>query len=197
MTEQSPNDLAEVGVRDLIEQYRNGSTEAGDRLWKLYGVLVRRAVRRRLPHELRPVFDSEDFTQQVWASFFEGLERIPGMERPEQLIGYLQAMAHNKVVEECRRRLDGVRRNEKRTRSLDSSTFGRFPLPNKNSPTPSEVAIERELLTRCLSDLPEEHRRIVELRADGLTYREVGESVGMHENSVRRIMSNLYRRMME
>lgn len=192
-----PDNPAEISVRDLIAQYQNGSTEAGQRLWDLYGILVRQAVRRRLPQELRPVFDSEDFTQQVFASFFDGIGQIPGMERPAQLVAYLQAMAHNKVIEECRRRITGVRRNETGTCSLDASTFTRSPVADKDAATPSEFAMGKEFLERCQAELPEEYRRIVELRADGLTYKEVGLALGLHENSVRRIMSNLYDRMAE
>lgn len=191
------DESAEVSISDLIAQYQNGCAEAGQRLWDLFGILVRRAVRRRLPQELRPVFDSEDFTQQVFASFFDGIGQIPGMDNPAQLIAYLQAMAHNKVVEECRRRMTGVRRNEMGTCSLDTSAFTRSPVADKDAATPSEFAIGQELLDRCRAELPEEYRRIVEMRADGLTYKEVGLALGLHENSVRRIMSNLYHRMTE
>ena len=190
-------DPSEVSIPELIEEYQKGTVAAGERLWSLYGALVRNTVRRRLPRQLRTVFDSEDFTQQVWASFFQGLTQMPVFEHPAQLVAYLQAMAHNKVVEECRRRLEGVRHNQTNTRSLFSTSLGRLSPRHKVDPTPSEVAIEKELLTRVISELPQEHRRIVELRSNGLTYREIGTEVGMHENSVRRIMSNLYRRMTE
>lgn len=192
MGEQPP-----LEVRELFEQYRRGSDEAGRQLWTLYGALVRQAVRRRLPQRLRQVFDSEDFTQQVWASFFESLGDTPDFEKPSQLVAYLQAMAHNKIAEECRRRLGGVRRNEKHTRSLTSSVTAWVSRDGKNTPTPSEVAIERELLQQMLTELPEEHRRIVELRSSGLTYKEIGQQIGMHENSVRRIVSALYRRVVK
>ena len=189
-------ELNELAVQDLLEQSRSGSTEASQRLWELYSIVVRRAVRRRLPRQLRTIFDSEDFTQQVWASFFQGQCRMPEIDTPAQLVAYLQQMAHNKVVDECRRRLGGVLRNESRRQILSSSMFANLQ-PKKEHATPSEVAMNRELLEQIHTKLPDVHRRIVEMRSNGLTYLEIASATGMHEGSVRRIMSNLYRHLVD
>jgi RNA polymerase sigma-70 factor (ECF subfamily) len=194
MIEQTATpDSAETSIRELIERFQAGSAEAGERLWELYGILVRQAVRRRMPHHLRPVCDSEDFTQQVFASFFEGIRQFADLEQPSQLMAYLQTMIHNKVVEECRRRNMYRRQHEPTTQSLEESVFERFPLADREAATPSEIAISKELVEK----LSPEYRRLVELKANGLTYKEVGEALGMHESSVRRILSNIYQRMME
>ena len=54
----------------LMQSVREGSQEAARTLFERYGPHIRRVVRRKLHQKLRPQFDSVDFVQDVWASFF-------------------------------------------------------------------------------------------------------------------------------
>ena len=56
--------------RALMQRLREGSDEAAWQLVEQYGEPIRRAVRRALSARLRPQFDSLDFVQLVWSSFF-------------------------------------------------------------------------------------------------------------------------------
>src|SRR5581483_7584940 len=105
--------------RILMQRVQAGSGEAAEELLQTYGPHVIRTVRRRLDRRLRKRFDSTDFVQDVWASFFKTCRAATAFEQPEQLAGYLTRMARNKVVEEFRASIQGGKRNVNREQSLN------------------------------------------------------------------------------
>lgn len=54
----------------LMRRIREGSEDAAWELFEKYGGYIRRAVRRALNPRLRTQFESQDFVQMVWKSFF-------------------------------------------------------------------------------------------------------------------------------
>ena len=62
--------------RRLMQRVRDGSEEAVWDLVSVYGEAIRRAVRRVLNRNLRSKFDSLDFVQLVWKSFFRKREKV-------------------------------------------------------------------------------------------------------------------------
>lgn len=86
--------------RTAIEQVCAGSEEAARHLIDDYGPHIQRVVRRKLNHQMRSKFDSEDFVQMVWISFFAEPTRIAQFEQPDELIRYLAGMAMNKLTQE-------------------------------------------------------------------------------------------------
>src|SRR5262245_27253345 len=84
--------------RTLMTRARDGSQQAARELFERYGQRLLDAIRRRLRHPLRTRFDSADFAQDVWASFFTGaLERH--FDNADELLAYLARMAKNKVCD--------------------------------------------------------------------------------------------------
>src|SRR5262245_24000760 len=82
--------------RDLIRRIQGGERAAVDELLQRYGKHVLRAVRRKLHPRIRSKFDSLDFVQDVWASFFIQEAHRCNFDRPEALIQFLENMARNK-----------------------------------------------------------------------------------------------------
>ena len=65
---------------------------------------VRLVVRRQLPKLLRSRFDSLDFLQSVWGSFFRRMRDAPTeFEDSRHLVAFLARAAKNKVIDEYRR----------------------------------------------------------------------------------------------
>src|SRR5581483_2120860 len=65
---------------------------------------VQMMVRARLPRKLRTQFDSVDFVQGVWQSFFSDLRAHPReFANTEHLRGFLAGVVRNKVREQHRR----------------------------------------------------------------------------------------------
>ncbi len=179
-------------LEELLERIRAGSEEAAWDFIEIYGPHLRRIVRRKLDTQLRSQFDSLDFVQMVWASFFCEPQEIKEFDGPEKLIGYLATVARNKVVQEYRRRVRTQKYNVTRERSLeemdpDEASFSR------NQATPSQVAMARERWARILKGQPERHRRIVQMRIHGATFEEIGRDLGIHERTARKIMDQLLR----
>src|SRR5882724_4971958 len=56
---------------DLMQKVLTGSQEAAQELFRDYEPYLLFAIRRKLDKRMRSKFDSADFAQDVWASFFE------------------------------------------------------------------------------------------------------------------------------
>src|SRR6266850_4417898 len=98
------DDTRQQHFRSLLAQVRQGSDDAARELYETYVKYVLKCVRHKLWHKMRSQFDSQDFVQQVWASFFDERRRLPDFRTPEDLTNYLLAMTRNKVAEAGRRR---------------------------------------------------------------------------------------------
>jgi len=166
-----------------------GSEEAIWGFIQTYGPHIQRVVRRRLHHKLRSKFDSVDFVQMVWVSFFAAPDRIAKFDNPEDVIRYLVTMAKNKVVEESRRRFEYEKHNVARERPLDKPEIVESSEPR--SDTPSQIAIARERWQTMIKGEPERNRQILEMRMNGATFVEIGESLGIHERTARQVMNKL------
>ena len=177
----------------LIEQLRNGSDEAAHVLLKKYSHHVLLTVRRQLRKSMRAKFDSQDFTQAVWASFFENREEIARFDSPERLIRFLVQMAANKVTDGNRRYLGSQKCSLFRECSVDELGSSTVSLhgPFANIPTPSEAAVGKEQWERIMDRQPAAYQRMLELRAAGCKYTEIAAELGVDERTVRRIIRRL------
>jgi len=82
---------------NLMQKIRQGSEDAAWQLVTRYGGALRQAVRRVLSARLRPKFDSADFVQIVWLSFFRVPAHRGQFDNPAALVAYLARMAQYKV----------------------------------------------------------------------------------------------------
>jgi RNA polymerase sigma factor (sigma-70 family) len=187
------NDMraAEGDFRELLEQVQSGSQDATCELVDRYAPHVIRAVRRKLSKAIRSQFDSLDFAQAVWGSFFAAPERLANFQRPDELVRYLAALAHNKVIDEIRRRLETEKYNVNRERSLNDSTRCLSAQLAASQPSPSQVAIADELWSRLLHGRPEHHQQILNLRREGNTHQQIADRLGLNERTVRRVIRSL------
>jgi RNA polymerase sigma factor (sigma-70 family) len=182
--------------QELLREAQAGSQAAAKELYETYVSHVLRCVRNRMWHRLRPKFDSQDFVQQVWASFFVGDTKLPDFQTPDDLIAYLMRLATNKVVMEGRRGRQP--KNDARLEELiDGSGDPRGPHPRTRLPTPSAVAVFREQYDNIVEQQQPETREIAELRYEGMTYAEIAEEMEIHESNARKAMRRLKRRVTE
>jgi RNA polymerase sigma factor (sigma-70 family) len=189
MNEQQDNER----FRSLMRAAEAGSEEAASELYETYVKYVLRCVRHRMWHRLRSKFDSQDFVQQVWASFFDDRGSLPEFQTPEDLIAYLRSMAEKKVVGEGRHR-----RISKRNLALevavheDSDRVGQHPATRL--PTPSAVAVFNEAFDRLVEQQQDDTRAVAQLRYEGNTFEEIAQCLDMDESSARKVMRRLKRR---
>ncbi len=184
-------DATDLEFRRLVEQYRNGDAEALLRLYNRYGGVVRAAVRRRLPDGLRKEYDSVDFVQDVWASFFTRPPEQTHFDSPDELGGYLATVARNKVAAVCRRRYRSAGYDVTREQPLARAADGAdVPVAGRDA-TPSQCAIAGERWAALAARLPAAHRRVVALLRAGHTQAEIAEKMQLSERHVRRIVDRL------
>jgi len=178
---------------DLLRSVREGSEEAAWQLVEQYGEVIRRAVRRALSSKLRSKFDSLDFVQIVWSSFFRARDQLDRFQRPEELAAFLLAMTRNKVGMEVRRRLMTEKYNVNREQPLDMVNCDAHSTLAGNEPAPINVAIAREQWDRILAGLPPQYRQIIQLRLQGRTHQQIADQLHVAECTVRRVLKRLFR----
>jgi len=172
-----------------LSQLSSGSEPAIREFVQTYGPHIQRVVRRRLNQSMRSKFDSIDFVQMVWASFFTEPERIAEFRNPEELVRYLVAIARNKVIDESRRRTKFQKYDVNRERPLDQPEISESS--QRSLETPSQLAIAHETWHSMFDRLSERNQMILEMRRNGATYIEIGAKLGIHERTARQVVRKL------
>jgi RNA polymerase sigma factor (sigma-70 family) len=174
----------------LLERIRGGSEEAVREFLDRYGRHILTVIRQKLNYNLRSVFDSLDFLQDVWASFFTG-EMEHTFHDPGALMKFLVRMARNKVAEEARRRLTGEKYNFSRERSLDGSARIEGTGLTGNVPAPGEVAVAKEEWERMVEGRPPHQVRILQMLSQGYSHKEIATELGLGQKAVNRFIQKL------
>jgi RNA polymerase sigma-70 factor (ECF subfamily) len=131
--------------------------------------------------------DGEDITQETFLALFHHLRK--GRSR-DNLRGWIFRVAHNLALK---------RRQSQKTQSAVISVEDCQPEEYLSSElNPEQIALEGECRARIVAiykALPQNDRLCLQLRAEGLTYREiahvVGVSLGTVSNSLGRSLSRL------
>ncbi len=183
----------------LLRRVREGSEDAAWELVRCYEGYIRRAVRRVLNSNLRPKFDSLDFVQSVWKSFFRMRDEAERFEEPQHLVAFLAGMADIKV----RRKVDRYLSKEKcdvrrevplpdlasRDPQCDGQSDGRELFARQAEPV--DVAIAHERWERLVQSQPPHYRQIIALKLRGHTDTEIGMMLDIDPQTVRRFLEKL------
>jgi len=178
----------------FLARIRAGDEAAARDLLARYEPEVRLVVRRQLPKLLRSRFDSLDFLQSVWGSFFRRVRTGPAdFEDARHLVAFLARAAKNKVIDEYRRAAS-QKQDKRREESLAGPEGGRAGDLADGGASPGALAEAHEAFSRLRDLLPEGRHAILELKARGLSSREVGQRLGMSERTVQRVIEDLRQR---
>jgi RNA polymerase sigma-70 factor (ECF subfamily) len=137
-----------------------------------------------------PVQDGEDIVQEVFLSLFRHLQH--GRSR-SNLRAWTFRVAHNLALK---------RRNQARIGAQPMANEGALsadlvPDPNQNPEDQIATSQRRQRVLAVVSVLPEQDRRCLILRAEGLRYREIAEvlniSLGAVALSLERCLTRLAR----
>ena len=184
----------ESQLADFLRRIQEGDESAVRELLQRFEPEVRLVVRRQLPRLLRSRFDSLDFLQSVWGSFFRRMRDAPtDFEDSRHLVAFLARAAKNKVIDEYRRAA-----SLKNDMHREEPLWGEGRRPKEVAApidSPSEVAQAHEVFDRLHALLPEERRTMLELKAQGLSSKDIGERLGVSERTVQRVLEELRRRM--
>jgi RNA polymerase sigma factor (sigma-70 family) len=169
----------------LIEACRQRDSTATTELVRRYLPHVRAAVRRRLNVSLRARFDSLDFAQDVWYSFFRLVIDRQDLLTEGALIAYLSEMARLKVFEEFRHQMT---QKVGLVRDIRDPGMNKFAGPG---PTPSAAAMADDEWERLTAKLPERERAMLRMLRDGHTHADTAATFGMSEKTVQRLVRRL------
>ncbi len=176
---------------DLMRRLRGGSEDAARELLDRYGEHILRVVRRKLSRQLRSKFDSVDFVQAVWASFFADVPRQRRFDHPQALMAFLVTLAQNKVIDAVRQRMQTQKYNVNRERPLDGSVAPEAGALVARQPTPSQEAVANDEWRRLLAELPDRYHRMLELLREGHTQKDIARELNVNEKTIRRVLDKL------
>ncbi len=182
----------------LIARARAGD-EAAIRLFlSRFGREVQMMVRARLPQQLRDQYDSSDFAQAIWLSFFSDLPHdAPSFQKVVHLRRYLAGVARNKIYEEHRRLTRTQKYDVCREERLYIRRNGR-DVPRdviSPDPSPSQSAQAEDHFKRLIEGRSQREFDVIQLRSLGLTFAEIEARTGVKERTARRIIEAARARM--
>ncbi len=163
-----------------------GSQETLEQQVSTLFVEMRDSVYHYLRFNLGETCDAEDLTQEVFLRLYNTLRK---KRRVENVRAWLLRVAHNLAVDWQQRQSDN-----RRTVNMDAR------VPDRADPS---VSVEQSLLRveesqrveRAVAKLSGQERRCLELRAEGLRYREIAEILGIGIPSVQTFLARAVRKL--
>lgn len=174
---------------DLLRRAKAGETAAIREFLQRFEQEVRTMVRSRLPKKLRTQFDSTDFVQSVWQSFFVD-SNSRDFDNVEHLRRFLYGMVRNKVQEQHRR----LTRTEKYDLAREERLYvrrGDRDVPREvisPDPSPSAAVQATDRMAQLTAGRSPLEIEVLTLRRQGLTFVEIAGRTGIHERTVRRVI---------
>ena len=181
-------------LSELLERARQDSEGSAQEIVERYGPYILRAVRRRLNKKLRSKFDSVDFVQAVWASFFALPADRFQFQRPQQLVDFLMGLARNKVVDAVRQRLETQKYDVNRELPLYDSSAVDAREVRAPGPTASQVAIAKEEWQRAQDSAVPREERIVNWIQRGQSLESIAREIGVSVKTIRRVLERIRQR---
>jgi RNA polymerase sigma-70 factor, ECF subfamily len=116
--------------------------------------------------------DAEDLVQVAFVKVFDQLKR---KREIQNLRGWLYRVVHNLAIDELRR--------HHRRKSVKEDWAYDISLP-VGPPTAEDQLIQQQMITRSLNVLNKRERRCFELRAQGLSYKEISQVMTISAKAV-------------
>jgi RNA polymerase sigma-70 factor (ECF subfamily) len=171
-------DLSSSGpIAEWLTRARSGDAAARERLFTACRSYVATVARCHLQRGLAARVDASDIVQQSLLEAHRGFDRFAG-ESPAQWLAWLRGIATHNALDAARGHRVAARRAAGRERSLDVDSAAAAIGPvtdSRSSPSQRLLRWEREMELAAAHDrLPEDHRRVIELRnIERLPFEEV------------------------
>lgn len=174
---------------ELFQRARAGDQEAWSQLVNHCYDKVRRVVRRKLNPPMRSLFDSTDFTNDVFTSLVAKSDRFdfPNMAA---LKAYLEQAAEKKLIDEYRRQ-NRQKRDLKRRQQMPVDDDGATIEPASSEPTASQYAVGRETEAAILNQRNEGVRKVLVLKGEGHTTQDISVETGYDVRKIQRLIKKV------
>lgn len=178
--------LPQAEFERLMQGLRRRDEAVAREVFDRYGPYLLRVVRRRLNAQIRSQYDSADFLQSVWASFF-AIPLETHFESPGSMLDFLASIASNKVTDAWRSRTSKIR-DVNRNRPLDEAVVA-----TSTEPTPSQKVMADEMMDGLTTN--PKLREVLNLLGEGRSHEEVAAKVGLNPKAIQRYLARLNRRV--
>jgi RNA polymerase sigma factor (sigma-70 family) len=181
----------------LLVRWSAGDERAAEELVGRYTGRLLALARARLSSRLVGRFDPEDVVQSAYRSFFVDARRDRFvLERSGDLWRLLAAITLNKLHRQVARERAAKRSPDRECRFGGESSFlGLAPEAAAGEPSAEEAVAVVEELELILLRFNPVQRRMVELRLQGHTLKEIAEDVDRSERYVHAVLDDLKRRL--
>ncbi|MFK7742347.1 MAG: RNA polymerase sigma factor [Planctomycetota bacterium] len=171
-------------LRADIARARRGETDALDRVLVSMEARLRSAAAHKLGAPLRAKMATSDLLQSTYVDVVRSIKSFEG-DDPETLVAWITRIMENNVRD--RLRFFG---RQRRAAEIDQTEPPEVP---SEGPTPSFEVMKVEHLAvvgKVLSEMPEEFRRIIQLRQfEQREYEEIATLMGKSTGALRMMLS--------
>src|SRR3954447_12795261 len=176
---------------ELVAAVRRGDDRAFEELYGRYSRRISSYIFGMVKDHAR----AEDLTQDV---FMSALRRMRDTDRPIAFKPWIYEIAKNACIDQFRRSRRAEEVSYDAEEGLGAADYGRLVT---GDPTP-DVALDHKQqldhLRGALGGLSESHHQILVMREfEGLSYREIGEKMGMSRPSVESTLFRARKRLTE
>jgi RNA polymerase sigma factor (sigma-70 family) len=177
-------------LQALLERMCAGDLQAAEQALLAHETQLRVIVRRQLSRRLRAKFDSVDVVQSVWVRVLQDFQKKGcRIESTDHLRNFLVRVTRNCLIDRLRYFRTALEREQPLTEGVP------LPASGAGQPRPSEIAQANELWDTLLENCPPEYHELLRLKQQGLPLARIAASTGLHEDSVRRIIRRLARKV--
>jgi RNA polymerase sigma-70 factor (ECF subfamily) len=167
------------GEIELVKAASKGDFEAFEKLVEIYLDGLWRYALRILGNE-------EDAKDAVQQTLIQSHQSIDGLRQPEKFRPWLFKINRNKCFDILRKTGDRSGSEISLTKEMRESGLADL---TSQTPLPGEI-IERQetrrIIRQGINTLPSQQRQVAALRyATDLTFQEIGEALGLNENTVK------------
>ena len=181
----------------LVDRVKQGDSLAWSQFVEQYDPKLRRVIRNRLrlfSRKLRSVYDTGDFSSELWATL---MERLPSLQiqNESDFLAFMNHIAYQKIIDVARRQV-AIKRDSNRDRSFYINSYQSHGLfePKSHEPSPSQYAMAeevRERLTHEAGLIESDSALIIRLKSQNYTNHEVAEATGMNLRKIQRLLKSL------
>src|SRR3712207_6459136 len=184
-------DGEEISDHELVASVRRGDDRAFERLYSRYQRRIASYIQGMVHDHAR----AEDITQDV---FMSALRRMRETDRPIAFKPWIYEIAKNACIDQFRRSRRGEEVSYDAEEGLGSADYGRLVTKDPAPEAAFETKQQLDHLQGAFGGLSETHHQILVMRElEGLSYREIGERLGMTRPAVESTLFRARRRLTE
>ena len=177
--------------RELVKMFKAGSEAAARELFDRYCERLLKLAKRRIGQRMTSRVDPEDVIQSAFRTFFTRVRNDQfTFEGENDLFKLLIRLTVHKTLRQI-----AFHQAAKRDAAMESphgsATQEQLLAVAGDEPSPEVVVTFMDLLETFLDKMPDQERRILELKLQGYSSEEIAQQMGLYDRKVRRVLERI------